>query len=122
MDKETSIAIAEMVLPIFEKHFPQNTAPREAIEASKLYNKNLISKETLLKKAMASANAATHSCHIPYVGYAAAAASATMYAVTDRDNAVPVQDFAIVAAGADLNIKNQLLSLLAHHGLDARLP
>lgn len=67
------IGLAEITLEIYERKYPNNKAPREAVQAAKDYLNNLISRDELLIKRK---NAA-------YAAYAAAAA----YYAADADAA-----------------------------------
>ena len=63
-NQRLAIDVAEIVLPVYENRYPENKAPREAIEAAKLYLTGHISLEQLLLKRRAAA---------AYAAYAAAA-------------------------------------------------
>jgi hypothetical protein len=73
--KECAIRFAEDVLPIFEKEFPKDQRPRDAIKAAREYIKNPTPEN--LKKCQA-ANAATYAAYA--ATYAAYAADAATYA------------------------------------------
>ena len=69
-NQQIAIRCAEIVLPIYEKRYPENKAPREAIEAAKSYLAGHISLVQLIAKRRAAYAAA-------YAAYAAAADVAT---------------------------------------------
>jgi hypothetical protein len=77
-NKAIAIRVAEIVLPIYEKRFPDNKAPREAIAAAGQYNRGEISRSELIsrRKNAAAADAAAAAAD----AYAAAAAAADAYA------------------------------------------
>ena len=84
-NQRIAIAVAEIVLPIYEKRYPDNRAPREAIEAAKEYIAGHISLETLREKraaAYAAADAADDddAAVAAYAAADAAAAAAAAYA------------------------------------------
>lgn len=56
-NQQIAIRVAEIVLPIYEKRYPNNKAPREAIEAAKQYIAGHISLEQLREKRRAAAAA-----------------------------------------------------------------
>lgn len=91
-NQKIAIDMAEIVLPIYEKRYPENQAPREAIEAAKQFIGGHISLETLLEKRRAAAAASA-----AYAAYAASAADAA---------AADAAAYAAYAAYAD--IKKQL--------------
>lgn len=63
-----AIGVAEIVLEIYEKEYPNNKAPREAIQAAKDYLAGTIGLDVLRTKRAAAADAA-------YAAYAAYAAT-----------------------------------------------
>ena len=73
--KRIAIKLAEMVLPIYEKDYPDDKRPREGIKAAKDYLKGKISKAELMEKKEAAYVAADAG----YAGYAAYAAGAAAY-------------------------------------------
>jgi hypothetical protein len=83
-NQEIAIRVAEIVLPIYEEKYPDNKAPREAIEAAKQYLAGKIFSDELMEKRRA-ANAADYAAMAAaayYGNYAAAfAAMASDYAV-----------------------------------------
>jgi len=89
--------IAESVLTIYEERNKENKAPRECINAIRLYVKGDISKNTLLEKNHAAAAAA-------YAAYAAdavaAAAAAAAVAAVAAAAVAAADDAAYVAAAA----------------------
>lgn len=58
--------IAELVLPIFEERYPDNKAPRKAIEGARLFADGKISKEELKSRADAAACVAVSSADEAY--------------------------------------------------------
>ena len=88
-----AVFAAEQVLPIFEKEYPDDKLPREAIEAAKQVALN-DNEENRKIAAKAAANAA-------YVAYAAAnAAYSAAYAAYAAADAANVAAYAANAAGA----------------------
>ena len=79
-NQRISVIIAEIVLPIYEEKYPDSKAPREAIEAAKLYIKGEITLEQLMVKRRAAAAAATYAAYNAADDAASAAASASAYA------------------------------------------
>lgn len=49
-NQRIAIAVAEIVLPIYEKKYPDNKAPREAIEAAKSFLHGTIGVDELIQK------------------------------------------------------------------------
>ena len=102
--------VAESVLHIYEAKHPENKAPREVIEAIRLFVNGRISKEDLKikKKAAdaaayaATAHAAAYAAHAAaYAAYAAdAATDAAAYAATADATAYAVHTAAAYAAAA----------------------
>ena len=62
-----AIYCAKRVLPIFEKKYPQDKRPREAIRISELFLNN----KTNARAAYAAAHAAAHAAHADHAAYAA---------------------------------------------------
>jgi len=58
--------VAELVLPIFEERYPDNKAPRKAIEGARLFADGKISKEELKSRADAAACVAVSSADEAY--------------------------------------------------------
>ena len=83
-----AIYCAELVLPLFEKNYPDDNRPREAIEATKLYLEGKITPEELGLKRRAA-----------YAAYAYAAADAA-YAAADAAAAAAYAAYADAAAAA----------------------
>jgi hypothetical protein len=112
-NQQIAIRLAEIVLPIYEKRYPENKAPREAIEAAKSYIAGHISLEQLLAKKRAAAIAAAIAYAAAYAAYAAADAAAAAaaayaaYAAADADAAA-----AAAADYAAAEIKQQLQDYL----------
>jgi hypothetical protein len=79
--RQYAIGCALCVLPIYEKRYPGNNAPREAIEAGNAYLAGTINIDVLREKRAASAYAAyAASAYAAYAAYAAAAAADAAYA------------------------------------------
>jgi len=57
-NQQIAIRLAEIVLPIYERRYPDNKAPREAIEAYKAFIAGTIGLDELLKKRRAAYAAA----------------------------------------------------------------
>lgn len=92
-NKEIAISVAEIVLPIYEKHYPKDKRPREAIEAAKQYIAGHITLDELRTKRAAAAD----------VAYAATAdaAYAAAYAATAATAADAADAAAYAADAAD---------------------
>ena len=94
-NQQIAIRCAEIVLPIYEARYPENKAPREAIEAAKLFLSGHITINELLLKRRAAAAAyaaaayAAAAAAYAAAAYAAAAAAyaAAAYAAADDDAA-----------------------------------
>jgi excinuclease UvrABC ATPase subunit len=71
-NQKIAIGVAEIVLPLFEKRYPDDKRPREAIEAAKQYAAGRISVENLKRKHMAADDAADAA----YADISAASAAA----------------------------------------------
>jgi hypothetical protein len=88
--KEDSVAMAifsaELVIDIFEKKYPDDKRPRQAIEAAKEYLKNP-SKKTARAAARSARAAAYASAHADRAAYASAAAYASSAAARAADAA-----------------------------------
>jgi hypothetical protein len=92
--RQYAIGCALCVLPIYEKRYPGNNAPREAIEAGKAYLAGTINIDVLREKRDASAYAA-------YAAAADAAADASAYAADAADADAAYADAAYAAYAAD---------------------
>ena len=92
-NQRISVILAEIVLPIYEEKYPDNKAPREAIEAAKLYSKKEITSEQLSIKRRAAYDAVDYDA----VDGAYYAASAAAYAA-DAADATYVASHAYYAA------------------------
>jgi hypothetical protein len=119
-NQEIACSLAEIVLPIFEKRYPEDKRPREAIEAARAYIVGHISLDQLLIKRRApyAADAAAYAADdAAYAAYAAYAAASAAYAADDADYAAYAAYTAASAAYAayaadDAAIKQQLQSYL----------
>jgi hypothetical protein len=113
--REFAIGCALVVLPIYENKYPNNSAPRKAIEAAKLYLNNEISLEGLKVFNAAAAAAAADAAYAAdaaaadaaYAAYAAADAYAA-YAAADAADAAYAAAYA-AADGYTVNYKDLLL-------------
>ena len=111
--RKFAIGCAICVLPIYEARYPENKAPREAIQAAQDYLNKTISIEELRTKraAYAAADAADAADAAAYAADAAAAAAddAAAYAAAyAADAAAYAADAA--AAAADVDYRQLLLS------------
>lgn len=103
-NQKIAIDLAEMVLPIYESKYPENKAPREAIEAAKLYIGGHISLDGLLeKKRAAYAAAYSAAAAAAYFAYADAYAAATYAAAAYAASAF---------SDIENKIENYLLNLI----------
>jgi hypothetical protein len=78
--RQYAIGCALCVLPIYEKRYPGNNAPREAIEAGKAYLAGTINIDVLIEKRDAAAYAADPSVAAAAADAAADAAAYAAYA------------------------------------------
>lgn len=105
-NQQIAIDVATILLPIYERRYPDDLRPREAIEAAKAFISGHISLSDLLAKRHAAADAAYAAAAdaAAYAAYAAAAADADAYAAAAA---------AADAADADAaDVKNQLFEYL----------
>ena len=100
-NQQIIITVAEMTIPIFEKRYPEDKRPREAIDAVKQYIAGHITLDKLIEKRKAATDAAMNAA------YAINAAYVYADAVYDMNAA-----YAINAAYADTDIKKQLENYL----------
>jgi len=92
-----AIYAAEQVIGIYEKKYPNNPAPRNAIKAAKAVLKN----DTIEnRKAAAAAAYAAYAAAAAYAAYAAAAAYAAYAAAADAAYAAYAADAAYAAYAA----------------------
>jgi hypothetical protein len=102
--RQYAIGCALCVLPIYEKRYPGNNAPREAIEAGKAYLAGTINIDVLREKRAAAASAAyasaSASASAAYASASASAADASAYAYAAASAAYAYAD-ASYAASAD---------------------
>jgi hypothetical protein len=101
-NQEMAIRVAEIVLPIYERIYPDNKTPREAIEAAKQYIRGNISLDELAEKRRAVYYTADYAALAAY--YAAKAATMASYAAAYA----AAYDAAIRVADYDAKIKQQL--------------
>ena len=102
-NQEIAISVAEIVLEIYEKRYPDNKAPREAIQAAKDYiNETGITLEELRQKRAYAAAAAADAYADAAYAYADAAdaayAAADAYAAAAADAYAAAADAAYAAA------------------------
>ena len=94
-NQQLVIGVAEIVLEIYENKYPNNKAPREAIQAAKDYLNNTgVTLEELRKKRDAAADAAAAAYDA--AAYAAAAYADAAYADADAADAkkqITTKDF-----------------------------
>jgi hypothetical protein len=102
--RQYAIGCALCVLPIYEKRYPGNNAPREAIEAGKAYLAGTINIDVLREKRDAAAYAADASADAAYAAsayadaaYAADASSAAAYAADASADAAYASAYADAA-------------------------
>jgi hypothetical protein len=100
-NQQIAISCSELVLPIYENKYLENKAPREAIEAAKLYITGHISLDELLLKKRAAA--AASSAAAAFSAYAADAADAAFSAAaaSAADAAADAAFSAAAASAAD---------------------
>jgi hypothetical protein len=75
-NQQIAITVAEIVLPIFEKRYPDDKRPREAIDSAKSFIAGHISLEELERKRKAAYDAYAAAAAAAYAAVAAAAAAA----------------------------------------------
>ena len=114
--QELAIGVAEIVLEIYEKKYPNNKAPREAIQAAKDYLNNVIGIEELRIKRYA-AYAAYAAADAAYAAYAAADAADAAYAAYAAYAAADAAADAAYAA-ADANPKKLFSVILLQYLMD----
>ena len=90
------IGLAEITLEIYENKYPNNKAPREAIQAAKDYLNNLISRDELIIKR----KNATAAYAVAYDAVYAAAYAAALYAADAADDDAYYAAYAAYAADA----------------------
>lgn len=102
--QELAINLAEIVLPIYEIKYPDNKAPRLAIEAARNYLKGLIDLDTLIiaRRAAAAAAFFAAAADAAAAAYAAYAADAAAYAAAAEAAAADAYAAAAYAAAADV--------------------
>ena len=100
--KDLALKLAWVVLPIFEDKYPEDKRVRECLEAMEQFKKGLITREELLEKRRAAADAATDAAD---AAYAATDAADAAYAVYAADAA-----YAVYAATAYAASKTQTYS------------
>ena len=83
---QLAIEFAEQALPIFEKRRPDDTRPRDAIQAARDYLDGIISTDEL-QACQSHAYAADGAAYAAYAAAAAAAAYAAAYAAAAADAA-----------------------------------
>ena len=120
-NQQIAIGVAEIVIDLYEKKYPENKAPREAIQAAKDYLNGTISIGELTQKRNAAADAAyaaaadaayaAYAADAAYAAYAAAAAYAA-YAADAAYAAAADAANADAAYAAAYDVKVKLLSFL----------
>ena len=104
-NQQIAIGVAEIVIDLYEKKYPDNKAPREAIQAAKDYLNGTITIEVLRQKRKAAAAAAYTAANA--AAYSAAAAADAAYTAANAADAAYTA--AIAAADA---LKSTLLQFL----------
>ena len=100
--------VAESVLHIFEKEYPNDNRPRRAIQAIRDYKAGKISKEELEDAAYAATDAAIAAADAAIAARAARAAAYAAYAAYDADAAAYAAYAADAAAKIQRN-KNEVI-------------
>ena len=104
-----AVFAAEQVLPIFEKEYPDDKLPREAIEAAKqvALNDNGENRKIAADAANAAANAAAYAANAANAAYVAAnatyAAANATYAAYAADDAADAAAYAVDASDVAAN-------------------
>jgi len=107
-----AVFAAEQVLPIFEKEYPDDKLPREAIEAAKQVALN-DNEENRKIAAKAAANAAYSAADATYAAaYAAYAAADATYAAANMAHAAGAVAYAAVATA-----KKEMLLKIINYGI-----
>jgi hypothetical protein len=111
-NQRIAIDVAEMVLPIYEKRYPDDKRSREAIEAARQYLAGHIAIEQLIEKKMAAYAAAYTAAAAAYAAYTAAAYAAAYaadaaYAAYAAYAAAYAADAAYAAAAAEIKAQLQ---------------
>ncbi len=115
-----AIKVAECVLPIYESKYPENKAPREAIEGAKLYMSGHITLNELLHRRRAAYAAAYAAAAAAYAAaYAAAAAAYTAADAADADADAYAYAYAYAAStyAAYAAYSDKLLNILKEFSL-----
>jgi len=96
-----AVFAAEQVISIFEKKYPDDKRPRQAIEAAKAYIKDSSEVNRVAAHAAAdAAYAAAHAAHAADAAYAAHAAAHAAHAADAAAHAAHAADAAYAAADA----------------------
>jgi hypothetical protein len=100
--QDMALMCAKIVLPIYEKQFPNDSRVMECIHATELFLNGEITHEQLIEKREAAYDAAANAAANAYVDAAAADAaySAAAAAAADAANAAAAADAAYSAAAA----------------------
>ena len=96
-----AIACAELVLPLFEKRYPEDMRVRECIEATKGYIAGTVSLDELRSKRAADADAAADAADAAADAADAADAAYAAAAAADADADAAYAAYAAAAADAD---------------------
>jgi hypothetical protein len=127
MDKpqrvQYAIFAAEQVIGIFEKKYPQDKRPRQAIEAAKAWLKNPTNenqKSAAADASAASAASAADAASAASVAYAASAASAAAYAAASAAYAAAVDtaSAAYAASAASAYAKKKIQLKILEFGIE----
>jgi hypothetical protein len=129
-NQQIAITVAEIVLPIYEKRYPENKAPREALEVAKQFIAGHIGLEQLQAKraaayaaagaayaadgaAYAADGAAAYAAAgAAYAAYASAAAAYAAYAADAAADAAAAYAAAYAAAGDKKQLEDYLLTFV----------
>ena len=125
----TAVYFAEEVLPIFEKEYPNDSRPRNAIDAAKAWLNNPCKETAAAANDDAAANAAAYTTANAAYGAALAAANAAYaavyadYAIYTSNNAVAAAYSAVANAAHAANaIQIDDKELYIHHRIVKLLP
>ena len=99
-NKQISVIIAEIILPIYEEKYPNNKTLREAIEAAKLYAKKEITLEKLMVKRR-DVDAVDYAADAEYAHHTAHHTAAASYYATSFAAASFTAAFDDYAGAAD---------------------
>lgn len=116
MNQAIAIAVAECVLPIYERIFPDNMQPRIAIIAAKSYD---IDKDYNNLEKIAAMDAASDSLFVSHAPAAAAAAASASYAAAASYAVAVVASYAADAASYSVDAATDYTVDAADYAADA---